>query len=256
MVFRFITSFYFNFTAKQFIKSYYSFSIKGLSLSNKNNQLFFFKQALQTLLFTSMIVGSFFMVTASATQLIITDNLVLRDIDDKAIEQGFFSKKQSISLSQGDHTLVLKYKDVFEDLDMGEESLVKSDYFVVKFVVQEQKALMLSTGKIQDLAAAERFAKNPELILLDEDKQEIILVLEKLSDYELAKQITQVVTTLSAPIDNAQSHSEVTSVTKKEQTFSKDVINQVDAMPMLKYWWKKASSEEKANFLQFINKKN
>jgi uncharacterized protein YccT (UPF0319 family) len=203
-----------------------------------------------------MIASSFVMVTASATQLIISENLVLRDIDDKAIEQGFLSKKQSITLSQGDHTLVLKYKDVFEDIDFAEERLVESDYFVVKFLVNEQQTLNLSTTKIRDLVAAERFAKNPELILLDEDKQEIILGLEKLSDYELAKQVTQVVTTLSVPVDNALSNSDVSQTNKNEQSFSQEVINQVDAIPMLKYWWKKANKEEKANFLRFINEKN
>jgi len=207
-------------------------------------------------IFIALLLVSFISLTATATTLTISDNLVLRDVDDKAVEQGFFSKKQSITLSQGKHTLVLKYKDVFEDLDFAEERLVKSDYFVVKFSLGNQQELVLSTTEIKDLAAAEHFAKNPELILLDESKQEIVLALEKLSDYELAKQVTQVVTTLSAPIDKARSHSEVSAVNKKEQTFSKDVIKQVDAMPMLKYWWKKANQEEKANFRHFINQHN
>ena len=74
-------------------------------------------------------------------------------------------------LSQGKHVLVLKYKDVFEDLEFGEERLVKSDYFVVKFSVKNQQELLLSTSNIYDLAAAERFIKSPELNLSDERKQ-------------------------------------------------------------------------------------
>lgn len=201
----------------------------------------------------SVLLCSFIAVKASAAELTVTDNLILRDVDDKAVEHGFLSKKQTIELSPGKHVLVIKYKDVFEDLDFAEERLVKSDYFVVKFKVNQQQTLILSTTKIQDLAAAERFAKNPELILLDEDKQEIVLALEKLSDYELAKQVTQVVTTLSAPVDNRQSSAKENTTNKNEQTFTKDVINHVDAVPMLKYWWKKANQTEKANFLRFIN---
>lgn len=202
-----------------------------------------------------LLLVSFISFTVTAATLTISDNLVLRDVDDKAIEQGFLSNKKTITLSQGRHALVIKYEDVFEDLDFAEERLVKSDFFVVKFLVKEQQALILSTTKISDLAAAERFTKNPELILLDEAKQEIILTLEKLSDYKLAKQVTQVVTTLSAPVNDTQDNASISQVTKNEQRFSKEVISQVDAMPMLKYWWKKANSEEKANFLLFINEK-
>jgi len=195
---------------------------------------------------------SFVSINVNAAELKITDNIVLRDVDDKVIEQGFLSKKQLITLSEGKHSLVLKYKDVFEDIDFAEERLVKSDYFVVKFVVEGQQSLTLSTTKINDLAAAERFAQKPELILLDEDNQEVVLTLQKLSDYELAKQVTQVVTTLSYPADSVQSNTKASKVNKNEQTFNDNVINQVDAVPMLKYWWKKANQVEKTNFLNFI----
>jgi len=196
---------------------------------------------------------SFVSINVNAAELKITDNIVLRDVDDKVIEQGFLSKKQLITLSEGKHSLVLKYKDVFEDIDFAEERLVKSDYFVVKFVVEGQQSLTLSTTKINDLAAAERFAQKPELILLGEDNQEVVLTLQKLSDYELAKQVTQVVTTLSYPADSVQSNTKASKVNKNEQTFNDNVINQVDAVPMLKYWWKKANQDEKTNFLNFIN---
>jgi len=210
-------------------------------------------------LFPALLLVSGISFTATATTLTITDNLVLRDVDDKAVDTGFFSRKNTINLAQGSHTLVLKYKDVFEDLDMGEESLIKSDYFVVKFLIKEQQALILSTTKIRDLAAAERFSRSPELILLDEAKQEVVLELQKLSDYELAKQVTQVVSKLSVPVLEAQNNSHVSSVSnasntnKDEQIFNKKVINNIDAVPMLKYWWQKATQEEKAHFLHFIN---
>jgi len=199
-----------------------------------------------------MMLVSFVSINVNAAELKITDNIVLRDVDDKVIEQGFLSKKQLITLSEGKHSLVLKYKDVFEDIDFAEERLVKSDYFVVKFVVEGQQSLTLSTTKINDLAAAERFAQKPELILLGEDNQEVVLTLQKLSDYELAKQVTQVVTTLSYPADSVQSNTKASKVNKNEQTFNDNVINQVDAVPMLKYWWKKANQVEKTNFLNFI----
>jgi uncharacterized protein YccT (UPF0319 family) len=212
----------------------------------------FLNNSLLSYFCASILLCSFVAVKVNAASLTVTDNLVLRDVDDKAVEHGFLSKKQTIDLTQGEHALVIKYKDVFEDLDMGEDRLVKSDYFVVKLVVKNQQKLFLSTSKISDLASAERFAKNPELVLLDENKQEMVLELETLSDYKLGQQVTKVVTTLSSPAVIAQTNG--TTSTSGTQDFNNQVINKVDTVPMLKYWWQKASKDEKEDFLNFINK--
>ena len=212
----------------------------------------FLNNSLLSYFCATILLCSFVAVKANAASLTVTDNLVLRDVDDKAVEHGFLSKKQTINLTQGEHALVIKYKDVFEDLDMGEDRLVKSDYFVVKLVVTTQQELFLSTSKIRDLAAAERFAKNPELILLDEDKKEMILELETLSDYKLGQQVTKVVTTLATPAVVAQNNG--TTSVEASQNFNSQVINKVDTLPMLKYWWQQANKNEKQDFLNFIDK--
>lgn len=198
----------------------------------------------------------------SAAVLTLGDNLALRDIDDKAVEQSFFSQKRLIELAKGQHTLVLKYKDVFEDLEFAEDKLVKSDYFVVKFSIEDQKNLFLTTSKISNLAQAERFAKSPELSLLDENKRELVLVLQTLNAYELAnqvnKQLKKVVTALprTAQEQIADINSDIGGAqSKKEQDFNNKIIDEVDAVPMLKYWWAKANEEQRAKFIQFINKK-
>jgi uncharacterized protein YccT (UPF0319 family) len=216
--------------------------------------LTFLNNSLLNYIGASLLLCSFVTLNASAATLTIADNLVIRDIDDKSVEQGFLSSSQVFQLTQGQHVLVLKYKDVFEDLDFAEDRLVKSDYFVVKFSVENQQELLLSTSHINDLVAAERFVKSPELMLSDEREQEVVLNLETLSDYELAKQVTKVVTTLSAPAVISQSNNKIANNTINDQAFSTQVINNVDTVHMLKYWWHKASKNEKESFLNFINK--
>ncbi|KGJ92011.1 YccT family protein [Colwellia psychrerythraea] len=216
------------------------------------NPVRFLNNSLVSYFCATILLCSFVAVKVNAASLTVTDNLVLRDVDNKAVEHGFLSKKQTIDLTQGEHALVIQYKDVFEDLDMGEDRLVKSDYFVVKFVVTNQQELLLSTSKISDLASAERFAKNPELILTDEVKQELVLELETLSDYKLGLQVTKVVTTLATPAVNVQDNG--TASMPDKQDFNSQVINKVDTVPMLKYWWQKANKSEKEDFLNFINK--
>jgi uncharacterized protein YccT (UPF0319 family) len=200
-----------------------------------------------------VLLYSFISLNVNAAKLTVTDNLIIRDIDNKAVEQGFFSTQQTVELAKGQHTLVIKYKDVFEDLDMGEEKLVKSDHFVVKFNVENQQELSLSTINIKNLAQAELFVRAPELTLLDENKKNLVLDLESLSDYQLAKQVTKVVTTLSAPLVVPKNKSQITSLSKDTQDFNQKVISEVDAVPMLKFWWNKANQKEKEDFLHFIN---
>ena len=53
--------------------------------------------------------------------------------------------------------------------------------------------------------------------MLDERKQEVALELETLNDYELAKQATKVVTSLSAPAVISQNNNKITNTTKNNK---------------------------------------
>ncbi|MEI6893079.1 MAG: DUF2057 domain-containing protein [Colwellia sp.] len=209
---------------------------------------------LMSYLFALLLPITFISFKVTAITLTFSDNLVIRDLDGKTVEHGFFSTNQKLALTQGKHTLVLKYKDVFEDIDFNDERVVNSDYFVVKFTLEDQQTLFLTTSEISNLAAAERFAKAPELILLDENSKELRLNLETLSDYELAKQVTKAVSILTAPVVKSTSNTLTNSANKENKDFEQKVFNEVDAVPMLKYWWQKASKTQKTHFLQFINK--
>lgn len=212
----------------------------------------------------------------SAATLTVSDNLVVRDLDDVAIKKSFFSKKSEFELSPGAHTLVLKYKDVFEDIDFAEDKIIKSEFFVVKFTLEDQQGIFLSTSEINDLAEAERFVRAPILIMLDNHQQELVLDLQSLDEYVLAKQVakqlgdvphsvknnstlkTKVrkqVSAPQAPLANKVPSKKLSSDAKQLQnnTISPNELDKVDAIPMLKYWWRKASESEKKAFLEFVN---
>lgn len=197
-----------------------------------------------------------------AATLTYSDNLIIRDIDDKAVEHGVFSKKTRFELHQGEHTIVVKYKDVFEDLEFAEDRLVKSDYFVVKFSVDSQKTLFLTTSEINNLAEAENFVKSPVVKVITDNKAELVLKLETLSDYDLAKQVAKVVTSIAIPSSppsqglNSQGVDIAEDATKNKTEFEKKVIEEVDAVPMLKFWWQKASAEQQVKFLEFVKSSN
>lgn len=207
----------------------------------------------------------FFSNNLFAATLSVADNLVVRELDDKALDDSFFSSKQSIQLSKGSHTLLIKYKDVYEDLDFAEERLVESELFIVKFDLTEQQKLKLMTPKIKNLSAAEKFSQSPEIIIVDENNTALVLQLENHEDYKLAKQVKKVVTTLpnANVITNdtrqVNASSNTTSVSKnqgdlpgEQQTFNEQVLTQAKSLPMLKYWWQKASAKDKQDFILYI----
>ena len=219
----------------------------------------------------------------SATSITISDNLVLKAVNDKSVGFNFFSTSNKIDLPQGKHTLLVKYKDVFEDLDFAEERLIESEKFIIKLTLTNEKSLSLSTPKIKNLAEAEGFSNRPEIILNNSKGNPLVIELVKYDDYKLAQQVNSAVNDLvTSPLSAKEVASEnigsLMSLTEinndsvqnsliaasnttvnqhqdrvnKDPTFNNKVTSHIKTMSMLKYWWKKATEQEKQNFVDFI----
>lgn len=194
-----------------------------------------------------------------ATTLNVADNLIVSEINDSNVDHGYIGNKSSFELEQGNHALLVRYKDVFEDLDFYEERVVESKDFVVKFTITNQKELTLNTIKIKSLKDAETFVQAPQLKLQDSDtSNQLNISLEKVEDYKLAKQVDIAVNALS-PKSKVQSglptkqQSQAFPAQIKTAPVLKTVntATQVNALTMLKYWWNNASTVEKQRFKQF-----
>lgn len=200
-------------------------------------------------------LGSF---KAFATNLQVADNLIIIEVDDKVIEHGFIGKQTTFDLSQGQHALVVKYKDVFEDFDLGQERVVESQEFVVKFSVSNQQKLTLSTTKIGNLPAAEKFSKLPKLLLVDENRRAQTVSLAKVSDYKLARQVNQAVSSIveskKAPQQAVSVKPEITQTltANQSQKIANNEALPVNSLVMLQYWWQTASPEQKRQFKAMI----
>lgn len=201
----------------------------------------------------------------SAATLTISDNLIVSEIDNKAVEHGLLNKKSTFELNSGNYTLIMHYKDVFEDLDFAENRVVKSKDFVVNLAVKEESELKLATVSIKNLAQAEAFSQSPELILKDEKNQRLNITLENIDDYRIAQQVNLAVNTYVAK--QSTQNNTVPALVKnilvaKPNTQINDastVINgasntliQVNSLTMLKYWWQNASDEERNHFTQYM----
>ena len=180
----------------------------------------------------------------------VSDNLIVSEVNDITVDNSFISKKSSFELSQGNHALVVRYKDVFEDLDFAEERRVESQDFVVKFTITNQKELELSTIKIKNIAAADNFIKLPKLTLQDGQNNQLNLTLEKVADYKLAKQVDLAVNALASNQTIQTKSATLKSATVMTEKPTNTSI-QVNSLVMLKYWWQNASTDEKKRFKQF-----
>jgi uncharacterized protein YccT (UPF0319 family) len=182
-----------------------------------------------------------------ATTLNVANNLIVSEINDANVNHGYIGNKSSFELDQGNHALMVRYKDVFEDLDFYEERVVESKDFVVKFTITDQKLLTLNTIKIKNLKEAEVFVQAPQLKLQDSDNNQLNISLEKVEDYKLAKQVDIAVSAFPQKSKvQLESSTKLAPVSKTINTST-----QVNPLTMLKYWWNNASAVEKQLFKQF-----
>lgn len=196
-----------------------------------------------------------------AVTLKVSENLIVSEVNDQDVDNGFIGKQKStFKLDKGNHAIIVKYKDVFEDLDFAEDRVVESQEFVVKFKITNQQQLKLSTTKIKNLASAEAFAKSPQLNLTDRSHNQLPLSLEKVEDYKLAKQVDAAVNTLATKqrIQNQTATLATTAPVTTATTvkMAKSKVNntsiQINSLTMLTYWWQNASNDEKQRFKQLI----
>jgi len=180
----------------------------------------------------------------------VSDNLIVSEVNDKSVDNSFIGQKSSFDLNQGDHVLIVRYKDVFEDLDFAEERLVESQEFVVKFTITDQEQLELSTIKIKNLVAAEKFSKSPKLKLKDGHDNQLNLTLEQVSAYKLARQVDIAVNSLASQ-QKSQTKNATSAVTAVATGQSEKTTIQISSLAMLKYWWQNASTDEKQRFKQY-----
>lgn len=226
-------------------------------------------------------VSLFINFTTMAITIEVADNLEIKEVNDNSFNEGFFSKNKLIHITpeqlklKSTQTIVVRYKDVFEDFDLGQDRVIETEYFVIKFTPNGSQTYRLKTVLINDISDAEAFVSKPEVMLVSKTGQSIPLELETYADYKLAREVTRVVATLPADsladspvtiddekiavaVDNDIADLEVETTSKindtRSQEFTNNVINKVDTLPMLKYWWQKATTKEKAAFVEFIQK--
>lgn len=127
---------------------------------------------MKTAVAASLVLSAVVAPLASAATVTVPNSIELSSVDGHAV-----NAPSNINVAPGEHLIALKYKDYF---DMGADESgdwVNSNILYAKINVTHQQQITLSTPTINDVADAQAFVQQPQLIARDDqgDHQTIAL---------------------------------------------------------------------------------
>lgn len=191
-----------------------------------------------------------------ASELTVPASIKVLKVNGKNYSGSFFESEEKVALKSGRNVLILQYKELFEDYDNDDHTTITSSPFVALFNVNIDDELLLRHVKIIDEKQAREFAENPAIELITNNNAHIDVYSEGLEQYQNQLSFEK----LSKNIHRSETRSidqQDSTVLANESTISQ-VENEtnVNVLAMLEYWWKQASDEQKAHFIQNLTQKN
>ena len=209
----------------------------------------------------SKIIAIFLMVLAChvhASVLTIPDNIIVLSVNGEEQVNSFFAKETQLTLEQGEHVLVLKYQDFFEDWD--DHTKVTSKPFIALFTLSktqlQNSTLIMKTIVLEELAQAKRFAKNPHVVISTAQGKEIKVFNQSLIAFNAQVRFSQL--TNSDSNDEGEKMAGVATVENTERvnaevcTSNQGHISELSRLARLKCLWHASSKMDQEAFVYFI----
>lgn len=125
-----------------------------------------FKQLLVNLIFCSSLYAT--AVVAATVDLAVPANIHVLSIDGQEQASSFFGTRDHVKqLTVGEHVLSVRYTQLF-DISAEDHDIVKSHPMAIRFVAQEGQRYQLVVNPPKRYEAALKFAKNPDIQLLNQ----------------------------------------------------------------------------------------
>lgn len=239
-----------------------------LSFFSKYCQVFKVTTSLVKASLVTTLLALIFVAQVNAASLTVPDVYVVKEMDGQKVSKGFFAKETEVALKKGEHILVLFYKDLFEDFEfgLGSSITVTSAPFVIKFILDEQQSLFLTSPKIKNQKSAKLYAKSPKVMLKDAKGEQLAIKYVDFAEYKAVKELNEMMVLAQKSSANHSKALALQASTKAIvapvplMTENKSVVKKTEtkttlmpqSLPMLKFWWQKASPQEKAQFKQYI----
>ena len=179
---------------------------------------------------------------ANATSVTFPDVFEVIKVNGEDYSSNFFATETILVLAPGEHTILMAYENIFDDLANDDHTKVRSEPFLLSLTVSTEP-LKLVTPKLANDKLAKEYIKNPQLIIIDNNEQTQpykLIFLKDVANKMLAMQTSSVVT-----LD-----TNISSTHKEVKIKANEPNNK--ALEMLKYWWQQATPEEQQSFKKMI----
>lgn len=170
-------------------------------------------------------------------------------VDGKAYSADFFASTQQIYLSSGQHVIELRYKELFDDFDHDDHTIIKSEPFVVVFTMSTE-ALYLIAQKNKDESSAKAFAENPVINLVDSNEVNIPSRVMLLDQFEHLQMLS--VSEIDLGKKEINSNLQASNSATEHSNAQEPVNKHSRALDMLMYWWQQASVQEQHAFIEHM----
>jgi len=196
---------------------------------------------------TVIIFLSFFSFFSYSATLTIPENLQLLKVNGQEYSTSLFERKVQLDLAAGEHVLLLRYKEMYEDDDNDDHTTIKSSPFLLMFDIANEP-LRITPISFPEESAARAFAKKPTVTLENMLAVKVASKSLLLSDFEQHQY--KAALALKQNILAATQSEKSAHLTPKHSAQKADVIKNSRAIEMLNYWWQQASEHEQQQFIE------
>lgn len=165
-----------------------------------------------------------------SNQLVIPEAFEVIKVNGKKNKTFLFSNNRKIKLEKGSYSIELKYLD-FYDQGFDDFEKIFSERFFLNFEYDGHGDLTTDFKKPESISEAKKFAANPRLKIL---KESGVAIPSKIQNKAIPIKA-------SAPSPKA--------IPEKIQS---DSLSEPSAIVQLRYWWKKATLEQRQQFMKEI----
>ena len=191
-----------------------------------------------------------------ANEIYIPSSITVLSVNGKVHSLNFFSTSTTLTVESGKNSIVLQYKELFEDDENDDHATIKSKPFIVIFTIENDDDLVLTHENIIDEERARLFVKQPTVDIYSSkgDKLNIYLKDYDLYQAEVMYKHTQHQSSFAKVVNNNESSMQNNHfVQKANVTNGKNAGGNDYALTMLKYWWNQASKDQKEQFQLIIS---
>lgn len=209
-------------------------------------------ESMRKLLLVTGIAAWCFSLNTLAETIHFPEELVPLQVDERVIEQSFFSRVDDIELAPGTYKLKLKYTDLYEQ-GYDSHTTVDSEPFWVQVTVDEGKDYDVVFNRADNAVAAKIFAESPQVSIKPHGSAlaEPLSVLNS-TQVNTAPEVKQVapaqVATATVAVGKA------TTLPAKAPSNHAAMQKTPSAAAMLDFWWQQASPQERQAFLKKVQK--